>query len=62
MHANMPDKSKRTRIALARLEPWKVRRGHIAHRGGSGTHGDRRLKRLRSRGDQRRAAVNEGSR
>jgi hypothetical protein len=53
----MPDKSKRTRITLARLEPWKVSRGHRPHRGGSGRHGDRRLKRLRSRGDQRRAAL-----
>jgi len=58
MHTvNMPDKSNRTRITLATVDPWKVKRGHAAHRGGAGTHGDRRTKRLRSRGDQRRVAV-----
>ena len=60
MHAvKMPDKSKDIRITLA-VDPWKVRRGHIAHRSGSGMHGDRRLKRLRSRSDQRRAAMGGG--
>jgi len=60
MHTvNMPDKSKRTRITLVAVDPWKVRRGHAAHRGGAGTHGDRRTKRLRSRGDQRRVALAE---
>jgi hypothetical protein len=62
MHAvPMPNKSKDMTIKLTPLKPW-VRRGHVAHRSGSGTHGDRRLKRLRSRGDQRRQAIVEGSR
>jgi len=55
----MPDKSKRTTITLAPLEPWKVKRGHAAHRGGAGTHHDRRTKRLRSRGNQQRVALAE---
>jgi len=60
MHAvNMPDKSSRTRITLPPLDASKVKRGHRPHRSGSGTHGDRRLKRLRSRGDQRRVAMGE---
>lgn len=63
MHAvTMPDRSKLTTIKLPPMVPWKVSRGHRPHRGGSGTHGDRRLKRLRSRGSQLRAAVREGSR
>jgi hypothetical protein len=58
MHAvNMPDKSNLTTIKLPPLHPWKVSRGHRPHRGGSGKHEDRRLKRLRSRSDQRRAAL-----
>jgi len=55
----MPDRSKRTRITLVTLDPWKVKRGHAAHKTGSGTHQDRRTKRLRSRGDQRRVALAE---
>jgi len=52
MHAvTMPDKSKLTTIKLPPLHTWKIRRGHVAHRGGSGLHWDRRLKRLRSRSD-----------
>lgn len=57
MHAvKMPDKSKNIRITLA-VDLWKFKRGHVAHRGGSGVHCDRRTNRLRSRGDQRRAAL-----
>jgi len=60
MHTvNMPDKSRRTRITLATVDPWRVKRGHAAHRTGAGTHHDRRTKRLRSRGDQRRVALAE---
>lgn len=58
MHSvNMPDKTKRTTITLPPLNPWEISRGHRPHRGGTGMHEDRRLKRLRSRGDQRRAAL-----
>jgi len=63
MHTiTMPDKLSRTRITLPPLDASKVSRGHGPHRSGSGTHGDRRLKRLRSRGNERRAAMEEGSR
>lgn len=58
MHTvNMPDKSRHTTMTLPPLNPWKVSLGHRPHRSGSGTHGDRRTKRLRSRSDQRRAAL-----
>ena len=58
MHAvTMPDKSKRTRITLPSLDPWRVKRGHTAHRGGAGSHQDRRTARLRTRSAQRREAL-----
>jgi len=41
------------------VDPSKVSRGHAAHRGGAGTHHDRRTKRLRTRTAQRRAALAE---
>jgi len=60
MHAvKMPDKSKHTTIKLLPLNPWKVRRGHQARRSGSGSHHDRRLKRLITRSAQRQAALGE---
>lgn len=31
----------------------------LTHRGGAGKHGDRRTKRLRTKGAQRRAAIQE---
>ena len=52
-------KSTRTAIKLPPTTPWKLKRGHRSHRGGSGTHGDRRLKRIRTRGDQKRVAAEE---
>jgi hypothetical protein len=52
-------KSKNVTLILAPLDPWKVKRGHAAHRTGAGTHQDRRTKRLRSRGDQRRVLGEE---
>lgn len=52
-------KSNRTTIKLPPTIPWKLKRGHQSHRGGSGTHGDRRLRRLRTRADQRWAALEE---
>lgn len=60
MHAvTMPDRSKLTTIKLPPMVPWKVKRGHMAHRSGSGTHHDKRTKRLRNRGDEQRAALNQ---
>ena len=57
MHAVvMPDKSKNMTIKLPPLKPL-VQRGHIAHRGGSGIHGDRRTNRLMTHGDQTRAVL-----
>lgn len=58
MHTvSMPDKAMHTRITLARLDPWKVRRGHSAHRAGAGVHFDRRTNRLRTRAAQRQASL-----
>lgn len=57
MHVTTPIKTKTTTITLPPLKPWRVSRGHYPHRAGSGTHGDRRLKRLRTRADQRRVAL-----
>lgn len=42
-----------------KIDPSKVARGHQAHITGSGKHGDRRTKRLRTRSAQRRAAMSE---
>jgi hypothetical protein len=55
----MPDKGKKFRIKLAPIDPSKVAKGHTAHRGGAGTHHDRRLKRLKTRSAQRQAAFGE---
>jgi hypothetical protein len=59
MHAVTPPKNDKHIIKLPPLD-HTIRRGHRPHRGGSGSHGDRRLKRLRSRGDNRRAALGDG--
>lgn len=55
----MPNRSKKTTITLPPLKPWKVGKGHFPHRGGSGMHEVRRLKRLRTRADQQKAAALE---
>lgn len=58
MHTTTPIKSRNpTSIKLPPVDPTKIARGHRPHRGGAGIHADRRLKRLRTRGDQRREAV-----
>jgi hypothetical protein len=59
MHAVTPSKNNRNVITLPPLEPWKARRGHQPRRGGAGLHQDRRMRRLRTRGEQSRAAVGE---
>ena len=55
----MPNDSKKTTIMLPPKRPWQISNGHRSHRGGSCTHGDRRQRRIRTRADQRRAAVEE---
>lgn len=52
-------KRDRNVIKLPPLDPSKVKRGHSAHRGGAGTHHDRRTKRLRTRASQRNEALSE---
>ncbi len=45
-----------------RLKPLDLRhlpQGHLAHRGGKGSHQDRRLKRLRTRATQKAFAFGE---
>jgi len=59
MHTVTQQKDKKNVVKLPPFNPAKVKRGHRPHRGGAGTHDDRRLKRLRSRGDQRRVAIGE---
>ena len=41
------------------VKPWKVGKGHKAHRGGAGKHADRRTKRNRTRAAQNRKAIGE---
>lgn len=58
MHTTTPIKNRRrTTITLPPIDPTKIARGHRPHRGGSGVHGDRRLKRLKTRREQMREAV-----
>lgn len=38
---------------------WAIGKGHNAHRGGAGVHGDRRTRRLRTRQAATRRAVEE---
>jgi hypothetical protein len=40
---------------------WKASRGHANYRGGSGAMGDRRTKRLRTRGEKNRKAIKDFS-
>lgn len=50
---------KKTTIVLLPLMPWQVAKGHKQHRGGAGTHADRRTNRLRTRAAQHRAALSD---
>jgi len=45
----------RTILLLEDPKPWEMSKGHQPRRGGTGTHGDRRLKRLKTRQSQRQA-------
>lgn len=44
-------------MKITKLELIKAPRGHQAHASGTGTHKDKRMKRNRTRGDQRRKAI-----
>lgn len=60
MHTTTPIKNRRTTtIKLPPVDPTKIARGHRPHRGGSGVHADRRLKRLKTRGERVREAVGD---
>lgn len=50
---------KKTTIVLPALKPWQLAKGHQQHRGGAGTHADRRTSRLKTRSAQLRAAISE---
>lgn len=38
---------------------WKVAKGHQTHRNGGGTHSDKRLKRLKTRNNQNKRAIQD---
>jgi len=60
MHTTTERKdSKKTTIVLPALKPWEVAKGHQQHRGGAGTHADRRTNRLKTRAAQQRAALSD---
>ena len=50
---------KKTKLTIKTPKPWKVAKGHHQHRGGAGTHADRRMSRLKTRATQRRAAMSD---
>lgn len=41
------------------IKPWELPSGHQPHRGGNGAHEDKRTKRNRTRGDQKRNAIKD---
>jgi hypothetical protein len=62
MHNTTPPKNKNNKkftIVIDETPPWKVATGHKAYRGGAGIHHDKRLKRLKTRSAQKRAAVGD---
>jgi len=48
--------SKYGKIRVSTKKPWEVSRGHNSHHSGSGYH-DNRLRRVRTRLDERRKAI-----
>lgn len=48
-------------ITTIRIEvkPWLAPKGHTPHRSGAGKHGDRRLKRLKTRNNQLQNALKD---
>jgi len=62
MHNTTPPKNKKSKkitIVVDGKPPWKAARGHQSYRGGAGAMGDRRTKRQRTRGAQKRVAIGE---
>ena len=60
MHTTTPIKSRnRTTITIPPVDPTKIAWGHRPHRGAAGVHGDRRTRRLRTRGERVREAVGD---
>jgi hypothetical protein len=61
MHNTTPLKNKTNKITIVidGKPLWKAATGHKAYRGGAGAMGDRRTKRQRTRGSQKRAAIRE---
>lgn len=55
----MSKRRKNTVVKINVKSIWEIGMGHNAHMSGSGQH-DNRPKRQRTRGDQRRRAVNDG--
>lgn len=47
---------KSTKIVI-KIATWEVAKGHTPHRSGNGVHGDRRLKRQKTRSNQLREAL-----
>jgi hypothetical protein len=52
---------KKTTLKIKAKPIWKAAKGHQAHRGGAGTHADKRLSRLKTRGNQNRKAIDDSS-
>jgi hypothetical protein len=51
----------KTTITIKTKPIWKAAKGHQTHRGGAGIHGDRRLGRLKTRGNKDQKAIDESS-
>lgn len=51
----------KTTINIKAKKPWKLATGHVPHRGGAGIHGDKRLKRLKTRRSQNQKAIDDAS-
>lgn len=50
---------KNTTIKLNVRPIWQIGKGHNPHRSGAGTHGDRRSRRVRTRGAAARRAMGD---
>ena len=53
--------SRVTKMTVKTKPVWRQPKGPRMPRNGAGAHGDRRLKRLRTRGDQLRQAMKAGT-
>jgi hypothetical protein len=52
--------SKYGKVKISTKKSWEISRGHNSHRSGSGNH-DNRVRRIRTRMDERRQAIAEYS-